>query len=477
MTSTPLPPSYEELAALVVELKLVVSAQAATVERLEARVIEQDAEIAELKRRLTTDSHNSSKPPSSDGLRKKPTPKSLRKATGRKPGRAKGDPGGRLELVADPDVIVDHHPATCGGCGGDLCGAVSTGYRARQVFDLPEIRPEVTEHRLHQAVCDCGHTTSATAPERVPASTVYGPGVRAAICYLSAYQHLPTKRLAEAMESLFGLPVSTGTVTDVLRRGHEALADFEEEVVGHLSKAPVAHADETGIRVAGSLHWLHVMCTHMVTWYGVHTKRGRVAMDAFGILPAFDGTLVTDALASYTLYGDTRSLCGAHVLRELIAAAEDTTRDTAWAKAAITVLLDAKAAVAEAVAAGRPALEPDQLAGFRHDFEQAALCGIAATAPKSKSRALARRLKDKAAEYQRSWTDFAVPFDNNQAERDLRMIKAQQKVSGCWRTLTGAQRFARIRSYISTARKHGHDPLAVLRDLFGGRPWSLPATG
>lgn len=481
MTSPPLPPSYEELAALVVKLKLLVSGQAATIERLEARIVEQDAEIAELKRRLATDSHNSSKPPSSDGLRKKPTPKSLRKATGRRPGRGKGDPGGRLELVADPDVIVDHHPAACGGCGDGLSGAVSTGYRARQVFDLPEIRPEVTEHRLHQAVCDCGHTTSATAPHQVTAPTVYGAGVRAAIAYLSAYQHLPAKRLAEAMENLFALPISTGTVLSVLARAHEHLADFEEQVKEHLSAAPVAHADESGVRVAGKLHWLHVMCTHLVTFYGIHAQRGREAMDDLGVLPAFNGTLVTDALASYTVYGNAQALCGAHVLRELIAVTEDARRDPAWAQSMIDVLLEAKDAVAHAVAGGHDALPVDALADFQGRYRQAALCGIAAnpypgTGPRSKARALAERLRDRTEEYQRYMVDFAVPFDNNAAERDIRMIKVQQKISGSWRTLTGARRFARIRSYISTVRKHGINPLTALRDLFAGRPWALPAT-
>ncbi|WP_329538396.1 DUF6444 domain-containing protein (plasmid) [Streptomyces sp. NBC_01450] len=174
MSSAPPPPSYEELAALAVELKLLVTAQAATIAELTARNAEQAERIAELERQFSSDSHNSSKPPSSDGLRKRPAPKSLRQRSGRKPGRAKGDPGGRMEQVADPDVILDHHPAACGGCGNDLAGAVSTGYRARQVFDLPKIAPEVTEHRLHRAVCGCGHTTSATAPEHVPAATVYG---------------------------------------------------------------------------------------------------------------------------------------------------------------------------------------------------------------------------------------------------------------------------------------------------------------
>ena len=459
-------PSYEELAALVVELRLLVAAQA---ER-----------IAELERQIGSDSHNSSKPPSSDGLRKKPAPKSLRQRTGRKPGRAKGDPGGHLEQIADPDAIVDHHPAACGGCGKSLIGAVSAGYRARQVFDLPEIRPEVTEHRLHRAECDCGHATLAKAPGQVPAATVYGAGVRAAICYLSAYQHLPAKRLAEAMGALFGLPISTGTVLSVLARAHDGLADFEDQVKDHLAAAPVAHADESGVRVAGKLHWLHVMCTHLVTFYGIHARRGREAMNDLGILPAFTGTLVTDALASYTVYGNDKALCGAHVLRELIAVTEDTSRDPAWAKAMIDVLIEAKDAVADALAAGRDALAVDALAGFQDRYRQAALCGIAVNSrtgkgPKSKARALAERLRDRTDEYQRYMTDFAVPFDNNRAERDLRMVKAQQKISGSWRTLTGARRFARIRSYISTVRKHGINPLTALRDLFAGRPWMLPA--
>ncbi|MFH9610179.1 IS66 family transposase [Streptomyces sp. NPDC017448] len=480
MSSAP-PPTYEELAALVVELRLLVAAQAETIAAQAATIAQQAERISELERQAATDSHNSSKPPSSDGLGKKPVPKSLRRRTGRKPGRAKGDPGGRLEQVADPDVIIDHHPVACGGCGAGLGGGPSAGYRARQVFDLPEIAPEVTEHRLHQAVCGCGHTTTATAPEQVNAPAVYGAGVRAAICYLSAYQHLPAKRPAEAMGTLFGLAISTGTVVSVLDRAHDGLADFETQVKEHLTAAPVAHADESGVRVAGRLHWLHVMCTHLVTFYGIHTARGRAAMDDFAILPAFTGTLVTDALASYTVYGDDRALCGAHVLRELIAATEDTRREQTWAQAMIDVLIEAKGAVADAVAAGQSTLAPERLAVFQDRYRQVALCGIAAnpysgTGPKPKARALAERLRDRTAEYQRYMTDPAVPFDNNTAERDLRMVKAQQKISGSWRTLTGARRFARIRSYISTVRKHGINPLTALRDLFAGRPWTLPAT-
>jgi transposase len=477
----PPPPSYEELAALVVELKLLVSAQAATIAELTAKNVEQAERIAELERQVAADSRNSSRPPSSDGLRKKPAPKSLRKASGRKPGRAKGDPGGRLEQVADPDVIVDHRPAACDGCGDDLSGVVSVGYRARQVFELPEIRPEVTEHRLHRTRCDCGHATTAPAPTDVPAAAVYGAGVRAAIAYLSAYQHLPAKRLAEAMANLFGLPMSTGTVLSVLARAHDGLEDFEAQVKEHLAAAPVAHADESGVRVAGKLQWLHVMCTHLVTFYGIHAHRGRVAMDDLGVLPAFTGTLVTDALASYTIYGNSQALCGAHVLRELIAVTEDTRRDTDWAQAMIDLLVEAKNAVADAVSDCRDALPADVLAGFQDPYRQAALCGIAANlhpgkGPRSKARALAERLRDRTEEYQRYMVDFAVPFDNNTAERDLRMIKVQQKISGSWRTLTGARRFARIRSYISTVRKHGINPLTALRDLFAGRPWTLPTT-
>lgn len=305
--------------------------------------------------------------------------------------------------------------------------------------------------------------------------------MRAAICYLPAYQHLPAKRLAEAMACPFGLPVPAGTVLSVLARAHTGLAGFEEQVKEHLAAAPVAHADESGVRVAGKPHWPHVMCTHLVAFYGIHAKRGREAMDGLGVLPAFTGTLVTDALASYTIYGNTKALCGAHVLRELIAVTQDTRADPAWAKAMIDVLIQAKDAVADAAAAGQGTLAPDTLAGFQDRYRQAALCGIAANprtgkGTKSKARALAERLRDRTEEYQRYMTDFAVPFDNNAAERDLRMIKVQQKVSGSWRTPTGARHFARIRSYTSTVREHGINPLTALRDLFAGRPWMLPTT-
>jgi transposase len=223
------------------------------------------------------------------------------------------------------------------------------------------------------------------------------------------------------------------------------------------------------------------MCTHLVTFYGIHAQRGREAMNGLGVLPAFTGILVTDALASYTIYGNAKALCGAHVLRELIAVTEDTRHDPAWAQAMIDVLVEAKDTVADALATGHNALDPGVLTDFQERYRHAVLCGFAThpysgKGPRSKARALAERLRDRTTEYQRYMADFTVPFDHNQAERDLRMIKTQQKVSGSWRTLTGARRFARIRSYISTVRKHGINPLTALRDLFAGRPWMLPAT-
>ena len=201
-------------------------------------------------------------------------------------------------------------------------------------------------------------------------------------------------------------------------------------------------------------------------------------MNDLGILPAFTGTLVTDALASYSFYGNDKALCRAHVLRELLAATKDTRRDTAWVKAVIDVLIEARDAVADTLTAGQDELAPGTLTGFQGCYRQAALCAVAANphtdkGSKPKARALAERMKDRVEEYQRYMTDFAVPFCNNRAERDLRMIKAQQKISGFWRTLTGARRFAR--SYISTVCKHGINPLTALRDLFAGRPWMLPA--
>jgi transposase len=471
-------PSYDELAALVVE-------QARVIADLRGRVAALEAENSELKRRLGMNSSNSSKPPSSDGLAK-PAPKSLRGKTKRKPGGQKGHPGSTLAQVAVPDTVVRHEPAACSACGDGLAEAVEVGVHRRQVFDLPPIQVRVTEHQLVARRCLCGAVTCGVAPVGVDAPVSYGSRIAAIVVYLYVGQFLSKHRTAQALAELFGTPISAGTVASMTRGAAGGLAGFLDVVRGQITAAQVAHFDETGLRVAGRLHWVHSASTGKYSLIFVHDKRGRVAMDAAGVLPAFTGVAVHDAWAPYDCYpAVTHALCNAHLLRELVAVTEAVSETTAegawcWAQQVADGLLALKDLVDEAVTAGQARLEPQVLGVHTGRIRSAAL--IAVSTPRrrgdtiaAKHHALARRILDRQADYLRFAIDFRVPFDNNAAEREIRMVRLREKVSGCLRTLTGARDFAAIRSYLATAAKHGMGFLHVLVELVQGRPW-LPST-
>lgn len=304
-------PSYGQLAELVV-------GQAAAIERLERRVVDLEAETAELKRRLAQNSRNSSRPPSSDGLAKPPT-KSLRRPSGRKPGGQPGHDGGHLAQVAAPDEIVDHLPAICGGCQRSLEDAFVVGHQARQVFDLPEIQLSTVEHRAWTRRCDCGHETTAGFPAAVLAPAQYGSRVRALGLYLVAYQHLPYARAAQLLSDWLGQPISTGTLASFMAQGADDLRPFLDEVHAQIVAAPVAHFDETGARAAGRLRWLFSASTDRLTYYSLHDKRGFDGLEHAGVLPAFTGIAVHDGFKPYRRYTNTQhALCNVHHLRELL---------------------------------------------------------------------------------------------------------------------------------------------------------------
>jgi transposase len=472
-------PSYDELAALVATQAKVIEQQAAKIAQLEAEVAVLKAENAELKRRLGLNSTNSSKPPSADGLAK-PPPRSQRRPSGRTPGGQPGHPGVNLERAAQADVIVRHLPGACAQCGAGLEDAAEEGFIARQVFDLPEPRLVVTEHRLVRLRCACGHLTCADAPDGVTAPTQYGPGVHAVALYQAAWQHIPSQRNATGCADLLGAPVSEGFATAALERAASGLADFEAVAKAALAAAPVAHFDESGARIAASLHWVHVACTDSVTWYSAHAKRGRAAMEAIGLLPAFTGVAVHDAWASYDAYGSGHALCAAHLLRDLDGVYQADPQVQMWAKAARDALTDANDACQAVRDAGRTALTQAQIIEFTRRFDHAVKCGRSANPDpppgvrKSFARVLVERMRRRRDDILHFLHDLAIPFTNNQAEQDIRMVKIQQKISGGWRTLTGANRWLRVRSYLSTARKHGINPLAALHDLCAGNPWMPP---
>jgi transposase len=462
------------------------NATLAAVNAEQARLIATlQARVAELERRLGNDSSNSSKPPSSDGLRKpsRVERRAAERAT-RRPGKQPGAPGAHLAQVAQPDQVVEHVPDRCGGCGADLADAPIVGVQARQVFDLPPLRLGVAEHRAERRRCACGTTTAGSFPAHVRAAACYGPGVRALVCYLCVHQHLPVDRAAQLLADVLGAPVATGTLAAVVGEGAAGLAGFVEVVRERLAAAPVAHFDETGARVAGRLHWVHSASTSLLSLFTVHAKRGKQAMDAAGVLADFCGVAVHDGWAPYWRYEHVaHALCGAHLLRELEGVAGEPGQG--WAAGMAELLVDVKLVADQARAAGGARVDDDARARLRGRYQRLLGDGQAANPPprtarrgrlrRSPAANLLARLDRHCNEVLRSLDDCRVPFDNNQAERDLRMVKLQQKISGCWRTLDGAAAFLTLRSYVSTARKHKMNPLAALRQLFEGHPW-LPAT-
>jgi transposase len=465
-------PSYDELAALVAE-------QARVIAELRTRVAVLEAENAELKRRLGMDSTNSSKPPSSDSPFSKPAPKSLRRRSGRKPGGQPGHPGSTLALVADPHERKRHEPGPCTGCGADLAAAPEVGMERRQVFDLPPMTVQVTEHQLIARRCHCGATACGAAPEGVSAPVQYGPRITAIILYLYVGQFLSKKRTALALAELFGAPVSDATVASVTARAADGLDEFLTAVGDRMAVSEVAGFDETGLRVAGRLAWVHCARTSKYTLITCHPKRGRDGINGAGVLDRFRGIAVHDAWAPYDTYVNAQhQLCCAHALRELagVADAAPSDADWCWASQAGDALVAMQKLVAEAITAGADTIEPDALADQVRLYRSAAQIGATQTAARSttamrRHHALARRLLDRQDDYLRFTTDWRVPPDNNGSERDIRMIKLRQKVSGCLRTLTGARQFCAIRSYLSTAAKHGRSFFDTLVMLAEGRPW------
>ncbi|MDQ3700425.1 MAG: IS66 family transposase [Chloroflexota bacterium] len=478
---------YDAGREAVVAVIEALQEQVATLPALTARV-------KALEDRLALDSHNSSKPPSSDGGRPAPAPRSLRPppgTSGRRPGGQPGHPGTTLRLVATPDRLVRHRPlvTTCGACGQGLGGgAERLADERRQVVDLPPLALEVTEHRVVHVACPaCGVETAGTFPVGVTQPVQYGDRLKAVSVYLQAYQLLPYDRTCQLLDDLFGTAPAEGTLAAAATACFVGLAATETAIAGALQQAGVGHFDETGVRVNGHREWLHVASTPTLTHYGVHPKRGRAATDAIGILPAFTGTATHDAWAPYLTYDAcAHALCNAHLLRELIFLYEQDHQ--AWADELATLLVTAKDLADTARVAGRAGLDEGVRATIEAHYDHLLDQGTAANpsvappptrataAPKrgrpkhTKAQNLLHRLTTRRTAVLAFVHDLRVPFDNNQAERDLRMMKVQQKISGGFRSPDGAAIFARLRGYLSTLRKQGLPVLDALRATLAGAP-------
>lgn len=476
------------VADLVLQLQATVTAQQGQIVAQQEQIATLTARVTDLEARGKQDSHNSSKPPASDGLRKKPV--SLRPQTGRKPGGQAGHKGCTLALSNTPDEIVAHAPVQCACCQASLTDTPRRLVARRQVLDLPPVSLQVTEHQVHSKVCPgCGHTNQAAFPAEVSQPVQYGPQVQALGVYLTGYQLLPLQRACELLADVFGATLCAGTLQACVQRAGAQLQPARQQIAQAAQQAGVLHGDESGVRVGGKLSWLHVASTPLLTHYTVHAKRGQTGMNAAGILSAFTGIAVHDGWASYFTYGCRHALCNAHHLRELQGVYEAAPQQQAWAQQMQTLLRDGKQAVETAQQAGQSQLAADTLAELTTRYEHLVQQGYAANpppdltdAPRKRGRVAqsgARNLLNRFSKYQaetlRFLHDFAVPFDNNLAERDVRMIKVQQKISGGFRTKEGSDAFCCIRSYISTLRKQGRHVLTALQHVFAGNvPSPLP---
>ena len=471
--------------AVVALVEGLSHAHIALVEELVSQHLALEERIKALEDQQKKNSRNSSKPPSGDGFGKRT--KSLRKKSERASGGQKGHPGRTLEWREAVDEVVNHTVSVCEGCGHSLVNAPVVEHECRQVHELPPLDLQVIEHRAEVKHCgECETISRGVFPADVSSRVQYGSGVRAMMVYLMDAQLLPSDRAREVFSEVFGCELSEGTLYNTRAQCFEQLAPIEQQIKAGIEAAAVMHNDETGLRVNGKLWWLHVASTAELTYYFINAKRGREAIEQMDVLPNFDGVSVHDGWASYFLYDCAHVLCNAHHLRELRFIVERY--EQPWAEQMITLLCEIKAQVECAKADGKQALSTEQLSDFEQQYQILLTAGfeanppppVAADAPKRSGRQKQSPPKNLLDRLERHDTavlafmfDFRVPFDNNQAERDVRMMKLKQKISGCFRTAAGGQQFCRIRGFISTVRKQGLTVLDALRSVLSSSPVPL----
>ncbi len=440
----------------------------------EERVRSLETRLEELEKQKAKNSRNSSKPPSTDPIKKKP--KSLRTQTDRSRGGQKGHPGTTLKMVAVPDEIKHHKVTQCSRCGKDLSHQAADRIERRQVYDIPPLELKVTEHQSPVKDCSCG-CVNKSFPSHLSYRVQYGPNLKGILVYLQNYQLLPYGRSQELVKDFWGHHLSTGTLHNWGAKAYQNLEPFKDDIKELLTKQEVVGFDETGFRVNAQKFWLHSCSTSDHAFYEVHSKRGSEAMKDISILPDFKGIAVHDFWTSYYTFSCQHSLCNAHLLRDLIFIKEQF-KNQDWAQQLIDLLLKMKQAKEKALSKRKDCLSTGTLKKYQKRYLQIVDQGLKQNPwkpPEKKSRGrykkppprnLLERCRDYSDDIIRFLFNFQVPFDNNFSERDLRMMKVKQKISGGFRSLKGAKHFARIRSYIVTARKQNVNPLKALTNLF-----------
>lgn len=439
--------------------------------------------IQELREQLNKNSKNSSKPPSSDGL-KKPAPKSLRKPSGKKVGGQKGHQGTFLSVLSDPDEIVKHMPSACEGCPHyKMCKGTACVAEKRHVIDAV-VTVNVVEHQLLEIpICMLhGDTRKGNFPNDVKATVQYGKNLQALSVALNTVGAVSVKRTHEILSGVFNIPLATGTISNMVKRCADAVSETVNRIKQKVANSGLGHFDETGTRVDKKLWWVHDASNCEFTYLDISPKRGYLGMEQCGVLPLFHGIAMHDCWASYWSYEDCQhAVCCAHLLRELTGIAENHPEQK-WASAFIDLLLEMKKVKDKAVEVGKETLSYYHYHKFDKRYDELIKQAreenpLPVTTEKKRGRkkkgkilALVERLDNYKASVCLFIHNFMVPFDNNQAERDLRMIKVKTKVSGCFRSEEGARDYLKIMSYIGTAHKQGHNAYDAIRKAISGCP-------
>jgi len=450
------------------------------IEKMDARISQLEVRIAELESQIKQNSRNSSRPPSTDVFIK---PKSQRKKGEHPVGGQKGHPGHTLEMVDNPEKTVVCKATKCAGCGASLEDVPVIDLERRQVCDIPPLKVVVTEYQSEHKQCpDCGCDNRGKFPDDVEYPVQYGKTVKILMVYLSVFQLIPYERMCMLFSDVFGLSISKATIAKALKNCNDTLAGYDEIVKQALSRAPVLHVDETGFRVTGKRRWLHVASTEFMTWYGHHKNRGKRGTDALQILPDFKGTMVHDFWKTYFQYDCLHALCNVHLIRELTGISENFGQ--IWSEQMMNLTLEIKKEV-DSAQLRLCLLSLKQIADFETRYtriielgkrenpvtEYIRPVGKRGRRKQSKAKNLLNRFESYSTEILAFMHDFSIPFDNNLVERDIRMMKVQQKISGTFRSEEGADWFCRIRGYISTVRKNDRPVLASIKDAFDGDPF------
>ena len=472
---------YDRSREETVDLLTTIATMQEQIASLTDKVEKLEARNRQLESQIGKDSHNSHKPPSSDGLKR--VVKSNRTKSNKPSGGQGGHQGTTLAMVETPDHVVTHAMTECTTCGRHLHRMPSRAIHRRQVFDIPPMRVEVTEHRVEEKVCPhCGSKKSAPFPDGVTKATQYGTQLKATTLLLSHYQLVPSKRLREALQDLFGCTISEGTIYNWSRELHESLKKTEETIKKQIRASPVVHADETGIYRDLKLHWLHVASTEKLTCYALHSKRGRAAIDAIGILPEYQGTVIHDCWSPYFHYSFKHGICNAHILRELTFAHEEDNQ--AFAQELKTLMLRILKVVNRARDGLRSSISPATIRAYEQEYDRCLALGfldnrLCEGTPNKRGRTkqtktynLLERLRLHREAVLAFMHDFEIPFTNNLGERDLRMFKVKQKISGTFRSLEGGAIFCRVRGYISTVRKNGVRLIDAVKNALEGNPFT-----